>query len=148
MLITPHFLTGVVIASQVPELAPAALAAVGSHFVLDAVPHRDTIGGHHLNLANVALILIDGVVALGLWWWLVPAPLRWYAFIIGAFANLPDVFEVPGLFWPRWNQFPLIKQFHNWHTAILQYSHEPKGWVIGLFPQLIVIGAMVYFLLH
>jgi hypothetical protein len=148
MLITPHFLVGLAIAKGIPEAAPAAMAAVGSHFVLDAIPHRDTIGGHHLNLANLILTLIDGVVALSLWWWLMPQPLRWYAFVIGAFANLPDVLEVPGVFWPRWNQLSVIRQFHNWHTAILQYAREPKGWMVGLFPQLIVVGAAVYLLLY
>lgn len=66
MLITPHFLTGLVIAEGIPETIPAAVAAIGSHFVLDAVPHRDTIGGHHLNAANVILVLGDGLLALGL----------------------------------------------------------------------------------
>ncbi|MFA5010294.1 MAG: hypothetical protein WC553_03700 [Patescibacteria group bacterium] len=147
MLITPHFLTGVAIAGGVPEIAPAAIAAVGSHFVLDAIPHRDTLGGHHLNFANVALSILDGWLAIELWWWLTPEPIRWYAFTVGMFACLPDFIELPGVFWPKWNELPLQKQFHNWHTAILQYSREPKSWVIGLLPQVVLTSILIYLLL-
>ena len=147
MLITPHFLTGVAIAKGVPEIAPAVLAAVGSHFVLDAVLHKDTIGGHHLNPANVWLVIGDGLVALGLWWWLVPVELRWYALTIGLAANLPDVVEIPGIFWPHWRQLLLIRSFHHWHTAALQYAREPRGWLAGLLPQVLLVAVLIWLIL-
>lgn len=147
MLITPHFLTGLAIAKGIPETVPATIAAVGSHFVLDAVPHRDTIGGHHLNPANVWLVIGDTVLVLVLWWWLIPENSRWYALGIGLLANSPDFLEIPGLFWPRWNELPMMKQFHHWHTAVLQYAREPKGWAIGLLPQIILVGWLVWYLI-
>ncbi|AKM84851.1 TPA: hypothetical protein DHW58_01525 [Patescibacteria group bacterium] len=148
MLITPHFLTGLAIAKGIPEAAPAAIAAVSSHFVLDAVPHRDTIGGHHLNTANILLVAGDGLLALGLWWWLIPESIRWYALTLGLAANAPDFIEIPGLFWPKWNAIPLMKQFHVWHTDVLQYAREPRGWFIGLLPQGLLVGGLIYLLAH
>jgi hypothetical protein len=147
MLITPHFLAGLAIAKGIPEAVPATLAAVSSHFVLDAVPHRDTIGGHHLNAANIILNLVDAAIALSLWWWLIPVSIRWYALAIGLLANGPDFLEIPGLFWPKFNQWLPMKRFHHWHTAVLQYSREPKGWVIGLLPQVALVGWLIYYLL-
>ena len=146
MLITPHFLVGVAIAKGIPEVTPAVITAVTSHFILDAVPHRDTIGGHHLNIANVLLVLGDGLLALGLWWWLVPEPMRWYTLALGLTANAPDFIEIPGLFWPKWNRLPAMKQFHHWHTAVLQYTREPKTWVVGLLPQVVLVAFLISFL--
>lgn len=146
MLILPHFLTGVAISQGIPEAAPAALVAVTSHFVLDAIPHRDTIGGHHLNTANIILGIGNIAIALTVWYWLVPPATRWYALGIGLIATLPDILELPGVFFPQWQRLPLMKQFHHWHTAVLQYSHEPKGWVMGLLPQLVVVGVMFWYL--
>ncbi len=148
MLITPHFLTGVAISQGIPETAPAALAAVSSHFVLDAIPHRDTVGGHHLNTGNVVLVLLDGLLALALWWWLVPETNRWYAFTIGMFACLPDLFEVPGIFWEKWNSLPIQKQFHHWHGPILQFAREPVSWGIGLLPQILMAIVAIYFIVR
>lgn len=144
MLITPHFLTGVVIASQVPEIAPAALAAVASHYVLDAIPHRDYIDKPHLTWPNVCLTLADGLLALGLFYWLVPQAHWGYYFGIGALAMLPDVISLPGIFWPKWQELPILKQLHYWHTELLQYAWGELGWGIGLFPQVIVTILAIY----
>lgn len=146
MLITPHFLTGLAIAKGSPEALPVGLAAVSSHFVLDAVPHKDTLGGYHLSTANIILVLVDAAIALLLWWWLIPITYRWYALAIGLLATLPDMLEIPGLLWPRVNQLPLIKQFHDWHTAILQYTREPKSWFIGLLPQALLTAVLLWYL--
>lgn len=148
MLIAPHFLTGVAISQGVPEPAPAALAAVTSHFILDAIPHRDTVGGHHLNLGNLILVIGDGALSLALWWWLVPEATRWYALAIGLLACLPDVFEIPGLFWKQWNTLPVQKQFHHWHGPVLQFAREPKGWVLGLLPQVVLISILLFLLIE
>jgi hypothetical protein len=95
MLITPHFLTGVAIAGGVPEIAPAAIAAVGSHFVLDAVPHWDYIGEAKPTPSNIILTIADVSLAIGFWWWLVPSNLHLYTLLIGGFAVLPDLVIAP-----------------------------------------------------
>jgi hypothetical protein len=146
MLITPHFLTGLAIAKATPETVPAIMAAVTSHFILDAIPHRDTVGGKHLNTANTLKVVGDLAVALALWWWLIPESARWYALAIGLAANLPDAFEIPGLFWPKWNEQPVMKQFHHWHTAVLQYSRAPKSWIVGILPQVVLVVCLLIYL--
>jgi len=146
MMITPHFLTGVVIASQIPEAGPAALAAVASHYVLDTIPHRDSFSHRYLDWPNLVLAGVDGVVALALFYWLVP-PMHWgYYFGIGALAMLPDVISLPGAFWAKWWTLPGLKQLHYWHTEVLQYAWGDPGWVVGLLPQLAVISTAIYFL--
>lgn len=146
MLITPHFLTGVVIASQVPEIAPAALMAITSHYILDTIPHRDYFDKKYLTWRNIILTAIDGLISLGLFYWLIPQAHWGYYFGIGALAMLPDVISLPGAFWGKWWKLPLIKPLHNWHTEVLQYAWGDQGWGIGLLPQIIIIGAAIYFL--
>jgi len=146
MLITPHFLTGVVIATQVPEAAPAAVLAVASHYVLDAIPHKDSFDHHYLTWRNVVLVAIDGLISLALFFWLVGSGHRGYYFGIGALTMLPDLFSLPGVFWKRWWQLPVVRQLHYWHTELLQYSWPEIGWLLGLAPQLVIVGAAIYFL--
>lgn len=153
MLIAPHFLTGIAIASGIPEVAPAAIAAASSHFVLDSIPHWDYIGEAKPTRANIILTAADGLLALGLWWWLVPPELRWYGFLIGGFAVLPDFIIAPKYLWPKWVQLPIIKQFDHWHGQHLQHSRELNfrkdsladiGW--GLLPQILLVGWLVWYL--
>lgn len=146
MLISPHFLTGVAIASQTPEMVPAALAAFTSHFVLDAIPHKDSFTKRYITLPNVILVGFDGLLTLALFYWLVPREHWAYCFGIGTVAMLPDIITIPGAIWPKWFKLPIIKQFYYWHTEILQYSWRDIGWIFGLLPQLIVVSIAIYFL--
>lgn len=146
MLLTPHAITGMVIAKYEPELFPAALAAVTLHFILDAIPHKDMIGGAHVNRSNVLLRVLDTIILTGIFFVLV-SPNNWvYTGIIVAFAILPDLIEIPWLVWPAWRKLPVIKQFNYWHTEMLQYSRPKVGWVLGLIPQIILVGICIYFL--
>ena len=148
MLITPHFLTGMAIASVVPEVAPAALMAITSHFVLDAIPHYDTIGGNHVNKANIILNIADVVLALLLFWWLVPLDRAGYLFLIALIAILPDIFAIPGLIWPGYYKLPVINKLHYWHTQILQYDRLHVNYFWGIFPQIIVTLLMLWLILN
>ena len=97
-------------------------------------------------LTNIILTVADGLLAFGLWWWLVPTELRWYGLLIGGFAVLPDFLIAPKYLWPKWITLPIVKQFNHWHTAVLQYACEPKTWVIGLLPQVVLVAFLIYFL--
>jgi len=147
MLIAPHFLVGTAIAVYAPELGPAALAALGSHFVMDHIPHRDMIGGFHLSAPNFLLrIGVDAIITLVLFFSLVPVD-RWvYAFSLSIVAILPDLIEMIGLFWPAWYRLPVMKQFHHWHTQVLQYNNQGLNWFWGLLPQIVMIAAAIYFI--
>ena len=147
MLIAPHFLVGTAIAMSTPEAWPAGLAALTSHFVLDAIPHRDTIGGFHINKANVIMELFDVAFTLAVFFLLVP-PSRWlYGLAISGVAILPDLLAVPGLFWPRWHKVPVLREFHHWHTQKLQYDRRDLNWFWGLLPQVLVTAVAIYFII-
>jgi len=148
MLVAPHFLVGTAIAVYAPEAWPVAgLAALTSHFVLDSIPHRDTIGGFHINPANIIMELFDAIVTFGIFFALVPKYLWLYGLLISGIAIFPDLLAIPGLFWPGWYQLPIIKPFHHWHTEILQYDRGDINWFWGLLPQIIIIGAVVYLII-
>lgn len=147
MLVAPHFLIGTAIATYVPEAGPAVLAALTSHFVLDGIPHQDTIGGFHLNKANIIMECFDSLIALGIFFWLVPQESWIYVFAIGAAGMLPDVIEFIGLFSQKWINFYPIKKFHNWHGNMIQRQWQGMSWLWGLLPQVIAIGVAIYFLI-
>ena len=154
MLATPHFLVGAAIATKVPEVWPAALAALLLHFILDAIPHKDYLGKPRLTPANIWLTIGDAVLALVLFFVLVKPSVWMYAFGIGIVAVLPDVVELPGHFWPKWWEVSGIKQLHYWHGKILQRGREllfkkesPPDWFWGILPQVLVVAAAIYFIL-
>ena len=98
MLVTPHFLAGAVVATVMPQFWPAAISVLVLHYIMDAIPHTDTIGGTHLNAPNVILRSADVVVALGLFFVLVKPALWFYGFVIASIGMLPDILEVPACF--------------------------------------------------
>ena len=130
-----------------PEAAPAALAAIASHFVLDSIPHRDTIGETQITLANVVMELFDVAITAIIFWLIIPASSRSYALAIGGVAILPDLLALPSLVWPRWYQLPVIRQLHNWHTKIIQDNNQRINWFWGLLPQVLVIVGAIYFII-
>ena len=155
MLHTPHFLVGVAIATQIPDPIPATIAAVASHFVLDAIPHADYLGKPKITSANVAIMVADGGLAITALVFLVSPEMLWYAFFIGVMANLPDLIEFPGFIWKRWRTLPIIKQFSNWHGTTLQYKRELpfannswQHWFWGLLPQVILVATLIYLIIQ
>jgi len=148
MLVAPHFLVGTAIAVYAPEAWPVAgLAALTSHFVLDSIPHRDTIGETQLTLANIVMELFDLAITTIIFWLVIPASVRVYALAIGGAAIAPDLFALPFLFWPQLYRVPIINQLHKWHTETLQNRNESLNWFWGLLSQIIVVAIAVYFII-
>lgn len=145
MIVTPHFLVGVAIASQMPEAGPAVMAAVTSHFILDSIPHTDLIfAKKYLKWANVLPKLLDVALLLVLFLILVAPAHRGYYLLIGLAALLPDILEIPEMFWPQLYQMPLIKEFHPWHVKILQNRNKKLNLFWGILPQILVAIAAIY----
>ncbi len=140
MLLTPHAAAGLVIAKYEPNAALAIMAVVMVHFILDAIPHKDMIGGDHINSGNIIMRSVDVLLMLAMVYWLTPPGQLGYSAVIVVAAILPDIIELPGLVWPAWRQLPLIKPFHHWHTAVLQYAWPDTGWVLGLAPQVLLLA--------
>ena len=144
MLVAPHFLIGTAIAVYAPEAGPAALAAITSHFVLDSIPHRDTIGTTHINLGNIVMEIFDITITALIFWWIVPAHLRGYALLVGGAAILPDLLAIPSWFWPQLYRLPVINQLHSWHVDYLQDRNGSLHWFWGLLPQVLIILAVIW----
>lgn len=147
MLIAPHFLVGTAIAVYAPELGPAALAAVGSHFVLDAIPHRDIIGDNLINRANSIIRFFDLLITGAVFFTIVPKSDWLYGFVIGVMAISPDILAFPKLFWPSWYQGQISNTLHHWHTKIIQSRNAQINWFWGLLPQIITVAAAIYFII-
>lgn len=148
MLLAPHAIAGLVIAKYSPDLLPAALAAVTSHFILDYIPHRDMMGGEHINRANIALRACDLCATVLLFFWLVPKESWVYSAVVAGFALLPDLISLPVLAFPRLKELPGFKQYHHWHTEQLQYSWGKVNWFWGLLPQALVLAWSLYLLIR
>ena len=139
MLISPHFLVGTAIANHIPEFWPAALAAVTSHFVLDAIPHRDTIGKFSPSRANLTILVADLTITGIILWWLTGGQNWVYLLIIGFIATLPDAPSVIALFWPKFLALPVVHAIHYWHTKTIHYKDNQVTWFWGILSQLVVI---------
>ena len=115
MFLVVHASLGAILGNAIGEPAPALVVGMGSHFVLDMVPHGDEVIGRQLAKGNytkllAALAVIDCLGAFSI------VTLFWLAGLlpqaVGAFSGalgavLPDVFaglsEVSkGKLWPRY----------------------------------------------
>ncbi|MEA1909957.1 MAG: hypothetical protein U9M89_02970 [Patescibacteria group bacterium] len=149
MLMTPHFLTGMAIATVVPEVWPASVMAVMSHLILDAIPHKDSIGEIKLNKPNITIRSIDVFIMVLFFWYLTKDRGDWlYLLLIGFVAVLPDWLAFPYLIWPKLYDYPVIKDLHQWHSKVIQHKNRYVNWFWGLLPQIIVVGAMIWFIVR
>lgn len=145
MILTPHFFAGVAIASAVPELGPAMMIAVTSHFILDSIPHTDLVfAKKYLKWANIEPKLFDIALGIILFLFFVSPVYRGYYFLIGLIALLPDFVEIPEILWPKLYRVSLIRKFHHWHVEVLQSRNEKVSLFWALLPQILVVVLAIY----
>lgn len=142
MLLAPHILVGAEIATRVQSIPLAIIAGLVSHFVLDAVPHRDRLTKHWLTWENVLVRICD----LSLTIWLVNALFGWNVYVIvgGLSAILPDLFEVLYELIPSMKKIKLLSALHHWHITVLQNRKQKVEWWFGLASQLLVILVVIW----
>ena len=148
MLLTPHTVAAIAIASLVKQPELALLLAFASHFVLDYIPHWDPPLLVKCLNAKVPIragkevflfIFCDFLIALtfGLFfiWRVMPNTVLAGTIFGAAFlANVPDGLALPLLFGKRWGWVRRWRRFHRiYHTTPL-----PLFW--GLLPQAVVIA--------
>jgi hypothetical protein len=140
MLITPHILAGAEIAVLTQSIPLAIAAGLLSHFVLDAIPHRDRVTKHWLTWQNAFVRIID----LSFTVWLVNVLFGWNTLVIvgGLSAVAPDLFEILYEFIPALSRIKVLSSLHNWHIKVLQHSRSQVGWWLGLASQVVVILAV------
>lgn len=142
MLSVSHGLSGAVIATLVPLPAVYIPVALILHLLEDWTPHWDVgtglSSGKRSKRTALILEFFDLLLLAILlwWWWQGSSPDIWTHALVGVFfALLPDFLEAP-------------RNFLGWEpkflkpiTAIHSYFHHSiPDVLLGLFPQLVVIG--------
>ncbi len=132
MLITNHVVAGAVIGALAPGPTTAFVLGIGSHAVMDALPHW----GHHDYGVFLKVAVVDGLVGLATLATLarVTAPDRRTAVVAGMLgACLPDADKPSTLFFGR-SPFPawvdeLHKRIQN--EASERMPYEALGGLVG-----------------
>jgi len=164
MILTTHILGAAAMTRPLAGSNPLVLfvVAIASHFILDAIPHRDyrldsvirngegkqarVLGVRYDHVWwDITKLLIDGLVGAGALFYIMQPPLTvsgvlpFVLTVIG--AALPDFLQLVFWFFPKW-PIALIHRFHKWvHTP-----HEPSK-MIGFSIQGVVIAASLIILL-
>ncbi len=150
MLETPHVIVGAAIASKIPNPLISLPLALGSHFVLDKIPHWNP----HLNTEtqkygkvtkkSTILVIIDVGIALASGLTIassLPSINQTVIVLLGGFfAVLPDIVEGPYFFLNY--KTDAIKKWISFQKSI-QTDTTP---ILGILTQLLTILATVLWL--
>lgn len=92
MLLTPHAIVGVAIGSQIDKAWMVVPLAIGSHFLLDFLPHWErTIEPEDLNKKDIFIVLFDIILAIFLTWLISSSSPKAELMWLGALgATVPD----------------------------------------------------------
>lgn len=153
MLETPHVVVGAAIATAVGDPVLAFPLALGSHFVLDKIPHwnphtyTETIKNGIPDKNTIILTIVDISTALcvGLYFAFLALPNFALAetIILACFASvLPDVIKYPFFLFKNTRK-GLYKKYVDWERAF-QVDTENK--LYGLFTQFVIILASLYWI--
>ncbi len=151
MLETPHVVVGAAIASSVVHPALAIPLALGSHFVLETIPHwnphlnRETDRFGKPTAKTTAIVIADATVALliggSIAYRALPNTALALTILFACFASvLPDLAEAPYFFLGVRKQF--IK---NWISTQKKLQADANIWV-GLLTQAIVIAVGLWWI--
>ncbi len=151
MLETPHVAVGAAIAMKVVSPALAIPLALGSHFILDRIPHWNP----HLNTEtkkygkptkkSTVIVIIDVCTSLALGFFIaskaLPSTSHATTILVASFVSiLPDVIEGPYFFLGIRNKF--IKRW-----IVFQKSLQADTSIIpGLLTQVIIIIAALWWI--
>ncbi|MEP7167591.1 MAG: hypothetical protein ABI758_06480 [Candidatus Woesebacteria bacterium] len=142
MLSISHALTGAFIASKVHNPILAIPLVLASHYAEDWILHWDVgtglSNGTRSKRTALTLELFDMALSVGLvyWWFQSGYPMintdAWFGAFLGL---LPDFVEAPRNFLhfnPWW-----LKPFNDFHHG---FHHSTPNMVLGLIPQVVVVG--------
>ncbi len=136
MLVTPHAVTGATIAIIVPYPIVSIPLSLGSHFLLDTVPHwQETLPPYAQSRATWTRIPIDVALSIGLVWLIANAhpEKKLLIWVTALAAVIPDIdtlaLIIPSLFKNR-----LGKRYWDFHCAIQKETQS----FVGILSQLLV----------
>jgi len=154
MVITPHVLTGAVLATTTQSPVAAFLLGFISHFFLDMIPHMDPGVNSHEEAKNklnepwafwlYAYVLCDFAVAISLFFWLFQRQPNFDIIAWGAFGGISvDLLDSSPI--TRFiKDLPVYRYFHWFHhTAHFQVHGKYRVW--GILTQLALIGGVIWF---
>ena len=139
MLTTPHAVTGALIGALLPHPLLAIPLAIGSHFVLDSIPHwQETLAPYIPTRKTYIRIPFDIGLAIALTVLIAHWHPKAVASIwLGAvFANAPDsaVVIMPRL------KVGVVKQFWDWHCKIQRETSS----LWGVATQIVCVGMCLF----
>jgi hypothetical protein len=152
MLETPHVLVGAAIASKIGNPALALPLALGSHFILDLVPHwnphlytetqkfgKPSKKSTFIAIIDASLALILGsLIALKA----LPNTTQTITILLACFLSvLPDLVEGPYYFLNLKNE--IVHKWILWHR-----SYQSNGdFYFGIISQLLIISASIWWII-
>ena len=147
MLSISHGLTGALIATKIPNPLLSTPLILASHYIEDWILHWDfgtgLSSGKRRKSTAIVLECCDlCVTAILVYWWFqhgseIPNWQAWYGTFIGL---LPDFLEAPRNFFkfnPLW-----LKPLNDFHHG---FHHSTSNILIGLLPQILVVGFIFWF---
>lgn len=156
MLITPHILVGTAIGVAVGNPVAGFALGVVSHYILDIIPHTDSgtwhyyepLIGKHLDVRDFTMGIVDASVAVFSLLTLAGyAPIIGAAPLVGAFGGLlPDLVMLAGLFIPALSKWKGLAWYYKFQNSF-HYTAKPNQWILGVFTQIVAVGASVWYLL-
>jgi len=144
MTATAHALVGAVIAAKIGNPALAYPAAVGSHFLMDLIPHWDSgIGWRSKNSKRRVLeAVLDVLLGVVLVFLIFKAQANSaHLWLTVFFAQLPDWLSAPYIFL-KLNQFPFA-QIYKLQSAV----NSKAGVFYGLVTQIGLVAPLVFYAL-
>ena len=144
MLITPHLLAGAVIADKVGNFSwPMVAGVLISHFLLDAIPHRDEIDKNHLSRKQIIACLFDLVAGTILVWVVFRQLNLELAFFGAGIGILPDIVDNLPIIFKSLSSVKWWRAYHQFHIKI--QSIKPN-WVVGILTQIVVVIGLLLWL--
>jgi len=152
MIITPHFLVGAALGTTVKSLPVAFALGVGSHLILDLVPHADQGTFQKIERGQrpdwprwfYYFTILDFAVTFMIFFFLRGRSDFSLMLAGGLGAILIDVIDnIPFRVLDRW---PVFKQVHFVHE-IFHYNIKKENWYWGIIGQAIAIGGSLWYLL-
>lgn len=142
MLTTPHALVGATIAVFAPHPIFAIPLSIGSHFLLDTIPHwQETLYPYNPSKATWIRIPIDITISVVLVYVITKAhptnaSLIWLS---AAAANIPDLDSITVVM-PRLLKNTFVKNYWDWHCKIQRETSS----LLGLIPQILLSFFCLY----
>lgn len=137
MLIASHLLVAGYVGERIGDPFLAFCVGILLHFILDAIPHYDTVDQGKFTLRQYLLVIIDGIIGLTIAYFYLSEKGINNSFIFGALGGLlPDILD-NSPFWSK--QFQKTKFGRIFHSLHKKIQFEQPSPLIGLSMQVVIV---------